>query len=246
MKKIIILLIAALFMLAACTPAEKEAADSGTQKPEEQTQIKEEEKETEESTEKPTEPTEKPAEETAAVATTPTPEPLPMKVAVVVALDGYAAPEFHPVMDALITAGYEPVVVSNEAGTADGRTETLEVNSVITDLTASDLRGIVLIGGSDSLWENADLHSLLQGCRDSGRMTAAICLASVTLAKAGIIGEGDSACWFNCDIADPEMAAAGVADSGQPVTVDGLIITGNGPDSAEEFAAEIVAALGGM
>jgi protease I len=108
------------------------------------------------------------------------------------------------------------------------------------------LRGIVLIGGSDSLWENADLHALLQGCRDSGRVTAAICLASVTLAKAGVIGEGDTACWFNCDIADPEMTAAGVADSGQPVTVDGLIITGDGPDSAVEFAGEIVAALDGM
>ena len=35
-------------------------------------------------------------------------------------------------------------------------------------------------------------------------------------------------------------------DSGQPVNVDGLIITGDGPDSAEEFASEIVTALDGM
>lgn len=229
MKKIIVLLIAALFVFAACTPAEKETAAGETQKQEEQTQTKEEEKATEEPTEKPTD--------------TPTPEPVPMKVAVVVALDGYAAPEFHPVMDALIDAGYEPVVASNELGTADGRTETMEVNHVIGELNASDLRGIVLIGGSDSLWENAELHALLQGCRDNGRVTAAICLASVTLAKAGIIGEGDTACWFNCDIADPEMEAAGVSDSGQPVTSDGLIITGDGPDSAEDFASEIVVAL---
>ena len=247
MKKIVILLIAVLMLFAACTPAEKETADVGTQKPEEQTQIKEETKETEKPAEETQESTEKPSEDAAgSVASTPTPEPLPMKVAVVVALDSYAAPEFHPVMDALTEAGYEPVVVSSEAGTANGRSETLEVTSVIADYTAADLRGIVLIGGSTALWENAELHALLQDCLYSDRVTAAICLASVTLAKAEILIDGDTACWFNCDIADPEMEAVGVLDSGQPVTVDGLIITGDGPDSAEEFAQKVVETLDGM
>jgi protease I len=232
MKKITVLLIAALLLFAACTPAEKEAVAEETSKQEEQTQTTQEEKATEAPTEQPTD--------------TSTAEPLPMKVAVVVALDRYAPTEFHPVMEALIGAGYEAVVVSSEAGTAQSETETLEVNTAFTDLTAADLRGIVLIGGSSSLWENAELHTLLNDCRGRGRVTAAICLASVTLAKAGVIGEGDSACWFNCDIADPEMEAAGVADSGQPVTVDGLIITGDGPDSAEEFAGEVVKALDGI
>ena len=196
MKRIIIIFVAALLFFAACTPAEKEAVENELTNKDEQSEVKSEEKATDTPTEAPTD--------------TPTPEPMPLQVAIVVALDGYAAPEFHPVMDAIINAGYEPIVVSSELGTADGRVETMEVNHAIGELNASDLRGIVLIGGSDSLWENAELHALLAACRDNGRLTAAICLASVTLAKAGVIGEGDTACWFNCDIADPEMEAAGV------------------------------------
>ena len=235
MKKIIVLLIAFLLIFTACTNTPKEEAqESQSIEPVQE----EESQELKEATQEPTaEPTEAP---------TDTPEPLPMTVAVVVARDSYASGEFNPVMNALKASGYETVVVSDEMGTADGFDETAEVQKVFTDLSAAELRGIVLIGGSDSLWENAELHALLLDCKENERVTAAICLASVTLAKAGVIGEGDSACWFNCDIADPEMEAAGVGDTGQPVTADGLIITGDGPSSAEEFADEIVAALDGM
>ena len=238
MKKIIVLLVAFLLIFTACTTTPKEAAPESRQQPAQE----EESQELKEATQEPTaEPTEAPTPEP-----TDTPEPLPMTVAVVVSRDSYASGEFNPVMEALRASGYETVVVSDELGTADGFDETAEVQKVFTELSADELRGIVLIGGSDSLWENAELHTLLLDCQKNERVTAAICLASVTLAKAGVIGEGDEACWFNCDIADPEMEAAGVGDTGQPVTADGLIITGDGPSSAEEFADEIVAALDGM
>ena len=234
MKKIIVLIIAAAMIFASCTAAPKENTDTKVQKTNE-TMTREE------TGDKEAEPT---AEPTA--APTAIPEPLPDVVAVVVSRDRYAPQEFNPVMEALTNAGYDAVVVSDALGSANGTTETVEVEKIFTDFNGVTLRGIVLIGGSDSLWENAELHALLGDCKDNSRLTAAICLASVTLAKAGIIGEGDSACWFNCDIADPEMEAVGVIDSGEPVTADGLIITGDGPSSAEEFAGVVVDALNNM
>ena len=142
--------------------------------------------------------------------------------------------------------GYEPLVVSDMLGDAEGFEETTPINAVLTDFSGSDLRGIVVIGGSASLWDNVELHRLLNEVAELDRVTAGICLNSVALAKAGVIGEGDTACWFNCDIADPEMKAAGIEDSGKPVTVNGNIITGDGPDAVEEFASEVVKALDGM
>ena len=234
MKKIIILLLIITLLFTAC---DKPAKITNVDEPKQE--IKQEEKA--EAT-----PTPKPTEEPTP-APTPEPQPLPMKVAVVLCRDGYADMEFHPVMDALVAAGYEAVIVSDEIGVANGFNETMDVEATFNDFVGSDLRGIVLIGGSDSLWENTDLHRLLNEVHALDRVTAGICLNSVTLAKAGIIKEGGSACWANHDtMTDPVMADLGIDDSGKLVTVDGNVITGSGPPASEEFAQEIVNALGAL
>lgn len=210
MKKIFVLMIAALFILSACnTPSQNASKEPSP---------------------------------------TSTPEAvLPNKVAVVVCRDSYAASEFHPVLDALDAAGYEAVITSDKLGKADGYDETAEIAATFNDFKGNDLRGIVIIGGSDSLWDNADLHRLLREVNDLGRVTAGICLNAVTLAKAGVIEEGEKACWANHPtMTDPVMAELGVIDSGKLVTVSGNVITGNGPPASEQFAAEIVDALDAM
>jgi protease I len=237
MKKIIIVMIAVVFLFAACTKAEQEVAVKELNESEETEEAKEEVKEDTSTPEPTEEATQEPTEEAIEI---------PNMVAIVIALDGYAPSELHPVIDAVAGAGYEFAIVSSEQGTADGRTETSDVTYTFSDFASEDLRGIVVIGGSESLWENEDLHALIAGIHELDRVTAGICLNSVALAKAGVIGEGDTACWFNCDIADPEMEALGVVDSGQPVTVNGNIITGDGPSAAEEFATEVVAALNAL
>ncbi len=225
MKKLLICILVVAMMFAACTTQEKETDAK------EMTEEKAESVFEERTAEKPTEET---IEEVASH---------PKTVAIVVALDGYAPGELHPVIDAVISAGYDFAVISNETGEADGTTEASTVSQTFADFAPEDLLGIVVIGGSESLWDNEQLHALISGVHELDRVTAGICLNSVTLAKAGVIGEGNSACWFNCDSADAEMEALGVTDSGQPVTVNGNIITGNGPDAAEEFAAEVVKAI---
>mgnify|MGYP001460852569 CR=1 FL=1 len=236
MKKLIILLVAILFLFTACNPGSSEPTDAGDSTPTEL--IK-----TDGNTPTPS-PTEKPTEE-------PTEEPaatqvaLPVKVAVVVARNGYQEYEFNPVYEALTVAGYEPVIVSDQTGTAKGNRESVEIEAIFNDLTGAELRGIVIIGGEGvtRLWENPDLHRLINEVDQLQRVVAAICLAPVTLSKSGAITQGEEACWFNSPASDSEMQKAGVVDSGKSVTISGNIITGNGPEAAEDFAASVVAAL---
>jgi len=181
--------------------------------------------------------------------TTPTSTPQPEeeeeemqsnKVLVVVARDSYASLEFNPVMDALTVAGYVPIVSSDELGEANGGDETVQVEIAFADIQPDDYCAIVLIGGSTSLWDNDELHGILKEMQQKEKLISAICFGSVILAKAQVIGEGDIACWYNASPSDAEMDAAGVVDSNQDVTVEGNIITGDGPPSAEEFATAVV------
>lgn len=150
-------------------------------------------------------------------------------------------------MAALAEAGYEVVITSDELGKANGIDEKSEITATFSDFKGSDLRGIVVIGGSFSLWENAELHRLLREVNDLGRVTGGICLNAITLAKAGVIEAGDKACWANHPtITDPVMTELGIIDSGELVTVSGNAITGNGPPASVEFATQVVQALDAM
>lgn len=185
--------------------------------------------------------------ETVEPTTMPTPEVLTKQIAVVVARDGYQEFELNPVYNTLIAAGYELIIVSDVKETAIGLRETVEVEATFNELMGTNIRSIIVIGGTgvEALWENADLHKLLNEVYLKGRVVGAICLAPIALSKAGVLGEGSTACWYNYYKSDAEMVNGGVIDSGQDVTVEGNIITSNGPDAAQEFADKIVEALEG-
>jgi protease I len=236
MKKTFILIVAVAMLFTACANSSQQAAETDI------TDVT-----VQQETSEPTqEPAPVPAEETAA-KTDDASASLPNTVAIALPMDRFAEAEFNPVINAVINAGYMPVMLGEYTGLAAGSEDNgVEVRDLFSEHSSKDLLGIIVIGGSDSLWENEELSALLLDMHENGRLTAAICLSSVTLAKAGIIGEGDSASWFNSDAADAAMQAAKVADSGDPVTVDGLIITGDGPDAADEFAQKVVEALDGM
>jgi len=67
-------------------------------------------------------------------------------------------------------------------------------------------------------------------------MVAAICIAPVILANAGLLKK-KNATVFKSEIAAIE--AKGAVYSGSGVTVDGNLITASGPDQAKQFGKEI-------
>ena len=104
---------------------------------------------------------------------------------------------------------------------------------------------LVIIGGGGSqtyLWNNDHLIRLAKYFHTSQKIVAAICLAPVVLAHAGVL-KGKKATVFYSSESVLEMKAGGAVLVDQPVVVDGRIITANGPAAANEFAAEILSAI---
>jgi len=63
-------------------------------------------------------------------------------------------------------------------------------NILIKDARANDYDAVVVIGGMGSpehLWDDTQLHRLLQDADKSGKIVAAICLSGAVLAKAGVL-----------------------------------------------------------
>ena len=75
-----------------------------------------------------------------------------------------------------------------------------------------------------------------------GKVVAAICLATVVLARAGIL-KGKKATYYDSPVSFREMKAAGAVITNAPVVRDARVITANGPSASKAFADEIVHAL---
>ena len=102
----------------------------------------------------------------------------------------------------------------------------------------SEYEAIIFIGGSGAsvFFDNADAHRLAQEMYVDGKIVAAICIAPSTLAHAGLL-EGKKATAFESQKDD--LIAHGAEFTGNPVEVDGRIVTADGPESATAFGETI-------
>lgn len=100
---------------------------------------------------------------------------------------------------------------------------------------------IILPGGmpgSKNLMDNGKVNALLKAINLKGGIIAAICAAPMALGHAGLLKGKKATCYPGME---DEMT--GAVAQGDPVVIDGNIITGRGPACAIPFALEIVAAL---
>ena len=114
----------------------------------------------------------------------------------------------------------------------------------IEDLDPLDFDALVLVGGSGArmYFDDPEVHERVSVAADSGRIVAAICIAPVTLAKAGLL-KGKDATSFPSVIS--ELSACGAHAKRSAVVVDGRIVTADGPEAARPFAKEILKLLRG-
>lgn len=114
---------------------------------------------------------------------------------------------------------------------------------LIAEAKAVDYDAIVFIGGSGSseYWNSPVAHQLAKDIVAHDKVLAAICIAPVTLANAGVL-TGKKATVFASEI--NSIKNKGSVYTGNDVEVDGKIITANGPQSAAMFGHAIVTVLG--
>lgn len=166
------------------------------------------------------------------------------KVAMIIAQDGFRDEELLEPKEALENAGVEVKVASTTLNYAKGMLGAkVKPDILISDINVKDFDAIVFVGGAGSsqYWDDPLAHKLAKDAVTQGKILAAICIAPVTLAKAGVLNGKRATVWSS---EAGQLKAGGADYTGRPVEKDGNIITATGPAQAREFGKEILKALG--
>jgi protease I len=160
----------------------------------------------------------------------------------IIAQDRYQDKELDGTRQGLEDAGFEIVLASSKKGTCTGKFGgTEEATVAMKDIDVSEYDRIAFIGGpgAANLWQDKDAKRIAQDANDAGMPLGAICIAPKILAAAEVLGGRKATVW-NLD--GDQAGFLGLHDVhyiDQPVVIDGNIITGNGPEAAEEFGKKL-------
>ena len=165
------------------------------------------------------------------------------KVVMIVAQGDFRDEELLEPKAILERNGIEVKIASTSLSSARGMLGAeVKPDMLVSDINIRDFAALIFIGGigASQYWNDPLAHRLIQEAIGSDRLVAAICIAPVTLAKAGVL-RGKRATVWSSEAA--QLESAGADYTGRPVERDGNIITASGPTAAREFADEILEAI---
>lgn len=161
------------------------------------------------------------------------------KALLVIAQTGYQDVELAGTQNALLAAGFEVTIASKEEGPCTGKfggTEEALLAMRDVDPVAYDVLAFIGGPGAHALAEDQEAILLAKTRRDSGKLIGAICIAPTILAAAGVLDGKHATVWDDGQGTQQRfLAERGAIYTGEPVVVDGLVVTANGPDAAEAF-----------
>ena len=166
------------------------------------------------------------------------------KIAMIIAFKDFRDQEYFVPKEILETAGVKITTVSNKSGTAIGADGgEVEVDLTLSELETANFNAVIFVGGPGVLQylNNKDSYQVAKKTISQGKLLAAICIAPAILAKAGVLEGKKATVWTS--VMD-KSAVKILEDNGaiyedKPVVIDGKIVTGNGPDAAQEFGETI-------
>ena len=160
----------------------------------------------------------------------------------VIAPNDFRDEEFFDTKKVLEESGIEVMVVNSTGQPSKsmfGKIVTPDEN--FYNIDSEEYDAIVFVGGQgvSAYFDNKKAQNLAKEFNESGKIVAAICIAPVILAHAGILS-GKKATVFPSGRND--INAVGTY-TGNKVEKDDNIITGSGPEAAVDFGKAIVEAL---
>jgi len=170
------------------------------------------------------------------------------KIAMIIAFRDFRDAEYFVPKEILEKAGIEVKTASNKKGIAIGADGgDVKVDLLVSEINPAEFAAVVFIGGSGCL-ENLDNESSYRVAQETvsqNRVLASICISPVILAKAGVLEGKKATVWSSVMDRSPIkiLQNNGAIYEDKRVVVEGKIITGNGPEAAEEFGQAIVEAL---
>jgi protease I len=165
------------------------------------------------------------------------------KVLMVVAPQNFRDEEYQKPRQVLEAGGWQIEVASRGVNEAVGMFGAkAKIDKDISQVNVDDYLGVVFVGGTGAAiyFEDQTALTLAKTAFEKGKVVGAICIAPSILANAGIL-EGKRATAFSSE--QENLTAKGAFYTGQSVTVDGKIVTANGPAAAGEFGEKILSLL---
>ncbi len=115
---------------------------------------------------------------------------------------------------------------------------------ILSEVNIRNFDAVVFIGGDGAIeyFDSNDAHRIVQEMTNMHKVVAAICIAPIILAKAGILVGKKGTVWSS--LMDKknikELENSGCSVSEERVVKDKKIITADGPAVSREFAEKIV------
>ena len=165
------------------------------------------------------------------------------KVVMIVAHSNFRDEELQEPRRVLEHQGAAITIASSSLDTATGMLgATVKPDILIDKVNVADYDAVIFIGGTGSseYWENPTAHDIARKTLEANKILGAICIAPVTLAKAGLL-QGKRATVYSSE--SSKLEAAGCNYTGKDVEIEGNIITGNGPGAARKFGEAIAKGL---
>ena len=165
------------------------------------------------------------------------------KVAFIIGNKGYEDSEFSVPKKMVEKAGGVAEVFSISKGKAYGMYgQITDVSHVLDDIRVPDFDAIVFVGGSGTrvYLENPKAHKIAQDAVKNNKVLGAICWAPVILVNAKVIDGKRATVNPN---QEKLFQSAACIYTGDAVTVDGKIITANGPEASVLFGKAIIESL---
>lgn len=160
-------------------------------------------------------------------------------VLMVIAPKDFRDEEFKEPHDLFTNSGIKTIVASTDTAPAKGMLGMVVIPDILLDQVIPDsFDALVIIGGTGCqiLWDNTTLHKIVQNFNATKKTIAAICIAPVVLARAGILKDIKATVY---PTAKGHIEKCGANYTGSDVEVSGNIITGSKPKIASDFATAI-------
>ena len=160
------------------------------------------------------------------------------KALLIIAKEGYQVIELEGTRNALVAAGNTIILASTATGTCTGKFGGSEDATIaLKDVRVSDYDRIAFIGGpgAAALASDGSALKIANDAHRAGMPLGAICIAPTILAKAHVLDGKQATVWDSEGEQVALLEQYGAEYTGEAVTIDGNVVTANGPDAAEEF-----------
>ena len=167
-----------------------------------------------------------------------------MKTVVLVIAEKIFRDEEYQVPKGILSkAGIKVVTASTTTGEATGKLGLkVRPDILVSQIDTDTLDALIFIGGggAEQYFHDPLAHRLAREAAQKGKVYGAICIAPVVLANAGLL-KGKRATVFQSGA--KSLNNGGAIYTGGDVEVDGKLITGCGPEAANEFGERLVEML---